>query len=117
MIPGLCSAVYTRATKGSFSAVAAPPNVSGTDTAGTVTSGTTTVTAVGGTPGYTYHWFYQSGDSGVVATNSTAATTAFSKSMLAGDYTTAVFYCAVTDSGARVVNSNLVYISLNALAH
>jgi hypothetical protein len=65
----------------------------------TLTTNTTTVTAVGGIPPYTYLWTL-SGASGptITITNPTGATTAFTAHVGAGATAVAAATCTVTDS-------------------
>lgn len=67
----------------------------------TATSESTTVTATGGTPGYTYAWTRVSGSTDISADFASAATTTFSVvSMADGATKSAIFRCTVTDSTA-----------------
>lgn len=67
----------------------------------TATSESTTVTATGGTPGYTYAWTRVSGSTDISADSASAATTTFSVvSMADGATKSAIFRCTVTDSTA-----------------
>lgn len=89
-----------KSAPGGGSAIAA--FVSGTPSAtrfgaGSVTTGSATCTATGGTPGYTYAWTRVSGD--VFTINSpTAATTTFTRSLGAEEAREGVYRCTATDS-------------------
>jgi hypothetical protein len=66
--------------------------------AASVTTGSVTVSASGGTPGYTYAWTKVSGGA-ISITSDTAATTTFSAtSLTANEARSAVMRCTVTDS-------------------
>jgi hypothetical protein len=75
-------------------------NLSATDTGATVTTGSVTVTAYGGTAPYTYAWTKASGDTLSVSAASSAATTFAGTSMTAGLTKSAVYRCTVTDNVA-----------------
>ena len=78
---------------------ASPSAISKTDTAATIVTASTTVTAVGGTSPYTYAWTRISGSSSISATSASAATTTFTgSSLVSGTTYDAVFRCTVTDS-------------------
>lgn len=65
------------------------------------TSESVTVTATGGTPGYTYAWTRVSGSSDISADSASAATTTFSVTSLAdGGTKSALMRCTITDSAA-----------------
>jgi hypothetical protein len=97
-----------------FSASVSPSSVSGSRaTIGTATTGACTCTPVGATSP-TYTWTFVSGDSGVVPTAGTSATTAFSASVSAGnDARSAVYKCVVHDSAGGTVDSDTVTASLS----
>lgn len=65
--------------------------------AGTVTTGSVTVTASGGTGPYTYAWTRVTGET-FTPTAATSATTAFQITVAAEDVKTAQYRCTVTDS-------------------
>lgn len=117
MIPGLISIFYKARTIGSFSATASPPAVNGNDTAGPVTSSSTTAIPSGGTGPFTYLWVYYTGDPHMAPTAGTSATTSFSENLFANSTTSAQYFCRVTDSTSAVVNTNLVTATLHASAH
>lgn len=76
---------------------------------GIATTDTTTATATGGSGSKTYSWTRVSGDTGLVPTASTSATTAFQGSV-GGSYPTsrsAVFKCTVTDSSGSASSNNV----------
>ena len=92
-----------------------PSNVSGSANAGypsgTVTSGTTGVTAANGTGSYSYQWKIASG-SGASFTAPTSATTAVTGTVNANSTNSGTMYCVVKDSTGGTVNSNTVNWSL-----
>jgi hypothetical protein len=67
--------------------------------AGTVTTDTVTVTALGGTGPYTYAWTTVSGDTFTV-TAPTGATTAFQTTVAVGEDKSGIYRCTVTDDVA-----------------
>jgi len=106
---------------GSLTATVAPSSVSKTDTGATIVTASVTVTAAGGTPGYTYSWARTSGSTSITATSSTAATTTFTGSSLASGSTySAVFTCTVTDSAAAtktaIVSVEITRVAMTASA-
>jgi hypothetical protein len=98
------SEIYTQAGGGALTAEASPfsavGSVSGSGTQD-VTSNLVTVTPSGGTSPYTYAWARISGDSDVLALNSTAAATRFQATIELGGFRNATFRCTVTDARAR----------------
>ena len=65
----------------------------------TITSGSVTVTATGGTPGYTYAWTWLSGGSGITINSATSATTTFDgTNAFNGTHKTGTARCTITDS-------------------
>jgi len=92
-----------------------PSDVSGSSGAGnpsgTVTSGTTTVSASrGNSAAYTYTWHIASG-SGVSFTAGSSATTGVTGTVNAGSSNSGTMYCTISD-GVTSVNSNTVNWSL-----
>ena len=85
------------ASAGALAASVSPTYAFGQSGAGTVLTGTVTVTASGGTAPYTYAWARKSGIGSVVATDATSAATTFSEVLTAGQYRTNVWTCTVTD--------------------
>lgn len=84
-----------------LNASAAPSVIQKTDTAASITTVSTTVTATGGTSPYTYAWTRISGSTSITANSASAATTTFTGSSLASGTTyDAVFRCTVTDNVA-----------------
>jgi hypothetical protein len=84
---------------GQVSATATPSTESASGFAPTfLTTGTTTTTATGGVPGYTFAWTWQSGGTGITITSPSTASTAFSASLSPGDNLTGVAQCTVTDT-------------------
>jgi hypothetical protein len=68
------------------------------------TTSSVTVTATGGTPGYTYAWTFTAGGTGITIDSPTSAATTFSaSSMDEGDSFSGTARCTVTDSAAGVV--------------
>lgn len=93
------------ASTGSVSSVlgasALPSSIEKTATSASITTASTTVTASGGTPPYTYGWVRQSGSASLNVDSAAAATTTFTGSSLASGTTyAAVFRCTVTDNVA-----------------
>lgn len=93
------------ASTGSVSSVlgasALPSSIEKTATSASITTASTTVTASGGTPPYTYAWVRQSGSTSLNVDSAAAATTTFTGSSLAsGTIYAAVFRCTVTDNVA-----------------
>lgn len=69
--------------------------------ASSATSAAVAVTAVGGTPGYTYAWTHVSGSTDVTVTSVSAASTTFGVSgMTDGATKSAIKRCTITDSAA-----------------
>lgn len=65
------------------------------------TSGSVTVTATGGTPGYTYAWTHVSGSTDVTVTSASAAATTFGVTGLSDGATkSAIKRCTITDAAA-----------------
>jgi hypothetical protein len=96
--------------------VAAPTSLSGSGShpALITTTASTTCTASGGTPGYTYAWTYVSGDGSIAPTATSSATTSFQRFCVAAGTFNAVFKCVVTDSLGAHADSNTVSISITA---
>ena len=96
------SGVPASATSISTSLYAYPntSTVNKTEDAGTITTAAVTVSAVGGTPSYSFAWTKLSGDS-ITATSASSASTTFSaSSMISGETRSAIFRCAVTDNAS-----------------
>jgi hypothetical protein len=78
---------------------ASPSNIVKTDTGASITTASTTVTAVGGTTPYTYAWTRIAGSTSISADSPAAATTTFTgSSLVSGTTYDATFRCTVTDS-------------------
>jgi hypothetical protein len=106
---------------GSLTATVAPSSVSKTDTGTSITTASVTVTAAGGTPGYTYSWVRTSGSTSIAADSASSATTTFTGSSLASGSTySAVFTCTVTDAVAAtktaVVSVEITRVAMTASA-
>jgi hypothetical protein len=88
---------------GAVAAVASPSTESASGFAPiTLTTGTTTVTATGGVPGYTFSWTFSSGGAGITITSPSSASTAFNASIVPGDNLTGVAQCTVTDTVGHI---------------
>lgn len=103
MIPGLCSAFYSRpgVPVGSFSAI--------TDSTfqeafgnGSQTTGPITAIAVGGTAPYTYAWTI---DGSPTLTSPTTAATASSTFVGVDDFVSAGAQCTITDSASKTATT------------
>ncbi|MCR9194901.1 MAG: hypothetical protein NXH88_09230 [Hyphomonas sp.] len=83
---------------GGFTASASPSSANNISAgSGSKTTGSVTVTPVGGVTPYTYAWTKKSGDD-IPADSASAATTTFTGSVTTGEYKFAVYTCTVTDS-------------------
>jgi hypothetical protein len=69
---------------------------------GVVTTGTTTVTATGGVPGYTYAWTWQSGGASITITSPASASTAFTAFVNHGSSFSGTALCTVTDTVGHI---------------
>ena len=74
------------------------------------TSQSVTVTAIGGTPPYTYLWTFVSGDTDTYATSSANPTTFFQRYSASAGTESAQWKCVVTDSLAVARDSEEVTI-------
>lgn len=102
-------------TGGSFQATANRSHLTGfiAATPGTAqTTQATTVTAINGTPPYTYQWTFVSGDNEIYPNSSVSATTRFSKYIGTPGSADAVYKCEVTDDTATTVDSQNVTVHL-----
>jgi len=94
-VPAASSSVLT-----SLYAFADTSSVSATNDSATVTTSAASITAVGGTPTYSYAWTKLSGDT-ITATSPSASSTTFSgATMVSGETRNAIFRCTVTDSAS-----------------
>ncbi len=78
---------------------------------GALTYGSTTVSASGGAPNYSYDWEYVSGDSEISAASDSSATTAWT-SIGVNTVFDAEWRCKVTDAGGVVAYSGNVSIQV-----
>jgi hypothetical protein len=104
------------AISGGFRATASTSSLNKFGTTSGLTTASVTVTAVNGTPGYTYAWTWASGGTSITIGSASAATTTFSVSGMAVDEErSGVARCTVTDSGAATatvdVNVHLKRVS------
>ena len=98
---------------GGFGATASHTNRSGSRFgAGSVTTSTVTVTPTGAGGSVSYSWYRISGDTGISATSSTGAATAFTGSVGVGETKSATFACAATDAGTGKTVTLLVTASI-----
>jgi hypothetical protein len=98
---------------GGFGATASHTNRSGSRSgAGSVTTSTVTVTPTGAGGSVSYSWYRISGDTGISATSSTGAATAFTGSVGVGETKSATFACAATDAGTGKTVTLLVTASI-----
>lgn len=79
---------------------------------GTLTTGSVTATATGGTPGYSYLWERRSGGGSTLCNSSTSATTTFSGTSSPTDYFEDIWRCRVTDSVGGIGYSPDVTVQL-----
>jgi hypothetical protein len=94
-VPAASSSVLT-----SLYAFANTSSVSATNDSATVTTSAVSITAVGGTPTYSYAWTKLSGDT-ITATSPSASSTTFSgATMVSGETRNAIFRCTVKDSAS-----------------
>lgn len=93
---------------GGFRATADPGSLFKSGTTAGNTTASTTVTAVNGTPAYTYAWTWASGGSGITIDSPSAATTTFSATGLSVSETrSGTARCTVTDSAAASVTADV----------
>lgn len=103
-----------------LSATRSPATLSqtGTWTSGNLnlTTSSCSVSASGGTPGYTYSWSRVSGSALVNITSPSSSSTTFNTSFNGGGQTrSAVFKCTVTDAASNVVDTDTVSVTFNSL--
>lgn len=79
---------------------------------GPLTTNSTTITAGGGNPGYSFSWAYVSGDASLTCLAPTSATTAWSGSGAAPQTKSAVWRCTVTDAFPHTVTVD-VTVTIN----
>lgn len=97
-----------------LTATASPTVVSGrkiSNTATLVVSSATTVTAAGGSPGYTYAWAFVSGDP-MTVNNPSGATTSFQANMSGDSTLSSVYRCTVHDASGQTATAD-VSVTLN----
>ena len=86
---------------GALGALVTPGSASAITSTASATTGSVTVTATGGTPGYTYAWTFTAGGTGITIDSPTSAATTFSAAgMTEGDSLSGTARCRVTDSAA-----------------
>lgn len=100
-VAGVWQQVY-----GAFTASLSPTTLSGSGATSSYvsTSSASTVTPVGGTPGYTYLWSRVSGDT-LTINSPTSASSNFGYFNAIPSTKVAVFKCTVTDSLSQVVDT------------
>jgi hypothetical protein len=95
---------------------ASPTTVSATGDTSTITTGSSTANASGGTGSYAFVWARVSGSTGIAPVSPNAATTTFTATgMTAGEARSAVMRCTVTDASANTATVD-VSVTITRLA-
>lgn len=79
----------------------------GVNAATVTTSPPSIISITGGTAPHTYAWSYVSGETGIVATSPTSATTSFSKTLFVDEYVEATWQCLATDSSGATATAQV----------
>lgn len=102
-------------SSGGMVVTASPDSVSGFGT-GTVSTGISSVTVVGGVAPFTYSWSYVDGDTGILPFNPSGSATAFYRNGVSDtDSFSANYICTVTDAGGVSANSNTVTANITGV--
>lgn len=97
---------------GGVAATAAPTALVGTGH-GLVTTALCTVTAIGGTPPYTYNWIRVGGDPSVFPNTPFASTTTFSATLGPTDFLLSFWHCFVVDATLHGAYTSNISVTMN----
>lgn len=101
----------------SLSAIVSPASLSVVGATSSESTGSATVSAVGGSGSYTYAWSWQSGGSGITIVSPSAAVTNFSASSLtSGETLSGIAKCLVTDTVSHNTTTVAIGVSIERVS-